>query len=309
MRKSADGLVTIMQNGVDRIARTNYVMIDRLTWETGKNAYPGATFGTERLYAFMIRKFVSIEPSHGSWGSEQKVLLVESVWRTPESPNYDQEVNVTAIVIGVTVDQVTLSCAKEMTWLNVSAAWLVDNTYSAAIPAQPYGTTVRYKIYANDTDGNEDVSDIYSYTVGDFNAPEILGVEETPTCPYPCVPSNLTRVREATLVTANVSEPTDGSGLAFVGISCSIEVGEWWNTTMRLDAASGLYYCVIPAQSGACNVTFVIKASDRVGNVATSPQYSYPVKDLFVTDINGDGKVDISDLARVSAAYGRFMPP
>jgi hypothetical protein len=60
-------------------------------------------------------------------------------------------------------------------------------------------------------------------------------------------------------------------------------------------------------QPGGSNVTFYIQATDKVGS-AISPQYSHTVKWLFPTDINGDGIVDVADVARVVKDFGRFNP-
>jgi parallel beta-helix repeat protein len=78
LKKSSDGVITLSQNGIDRIARANNDTIDRMTWELERYENPGAGFGTERLYAFMIRKHVSPEPLQRMWGGEEtKTWIVD----------------------------------------------------------------------------------------------------------------------------------------------------------------------------------------------------------------------------------------
>jgi parallel beta-helix repeat protein len=72
MKRDLDGVITLSQNGIDRIARASNDTTDRMTWELERYENPGAGFGTERLYAFMVRKYVSPEPLQGIWGGEER---------------------------------------------------------------------------------------------------------------------------------------------------------------------------------------------------------------------------------------------
>jgi parallel beta-helix repeat protein len=81
MKRASDGMITLTQNGVDRIARMNNDTIDRMTWELMRYNY-SAGFGTERLYAFVVRKYANPEPSHGSWGSEEHKITVPDDYPT-----------------------------------------------------------------------------------------------------------------------------------------------------------------------------------------------------------------------------------
>lgn len=123
------------------------------------------------------------------------------------------------------------------------------------------------------------------------------------------MPSNFTRAKEATLIETNVSESINASEVASVVLCFNVDGGEFWNMTMRFNVTSRLYYSIILGLPGNSNVTLFIRACDGAGNIASSSLYDYTVKNVFVTDINGDGKVDISDLARVSADFGKFINP
>lgn len=72
MRRSNNSNITIDQDGTDRIVKPSSWTIDRILWEI--SSYQSYGFGTERLYAFMIRKYVDPEPEHGIWGSEELML-------------------------------------------------------------------------------------------------------------------------------------------------------------------------------------------------------------------------------------------
>jgi hypothetical protein len=242
--------------------------------------------------------------------SHLSTLSVTSVSRMPDVPNYDQNVNVTTVITNnVAVDQVVLSYTSGISWYNVSMMWLADGAYSAVIPAQPYGTLVQYKIYANDTDENWVESSTYSYTVGDFVAPEIIAIEWKPSCPIPYVPSNVTRTNEPVLIKANVSEPEEASGLSKVLLAYRVDGGEWWNTSMSYNLTARLWTSTVPGQSNnAVTVEFFFKAYDIAGNMNTSSTYNYDIKHLLRSDINGDGKIDARDVVYVAKDFGKKGP-
>ena len=69
------------------------------------------------------------------------------------------------------------------------------NTFNASIPAQKYGTSVHYRILANDTSGFWVMSSTYSYSVSDPISPLITDISTN-------------RSEENTMrVTASVVEP------------------------------------------------------------------------------------------------------
>jgi len=72
MKKSNNDNITMAQDGTDRIVKSSSWTIDRILWEI--SSYQSYGFGTERLYAFMIRKYVDPEPEHGIWGYEELLL-------------------------------------------------------------------------------------------------------------------------------------------------------------------------------------------------------------------------------------------
>ncbi|MCJ7721997.1 hypothetical protein MUO98_06295, partial [Candidatus Bathyarchaeota archaeon] len=139
---------------------------------------------------------------------------IVSVTRSPVNPEYDQSVTVSAQVTNgsADIDSVILSHQIESaSWINVTTR-LDSGFYVADIPAQPYATTVNYKVYANDTIGLSDVSAVYSYTVGDSVPPIISGV----------LVLNYPRPNQSVKVSATITEPADASG---------VKNGTLWYTT------------------------------------------------------------------------------
>lgn len=92
---------------------------------------------------------------------------IDYVARDPVAPNYDESVEVTSLITGFfPLDKALLSFTNNMVWNNVTMT-RVGDIFLATIPAQSYGTTVQYKIFANDTNDNWVTSSTFSYTVGD----------------------------------------------------------------------------------------------------------------------------------------------
>lgn len=245
---------------------------------------------------FLIRKWVDPEPTHGGWGDEENEReppSITSVFGIPSSPNYDEEVTVIATITDdVGVDEASLSYTQDLSWRNVSMNQL-DGTYYGTIPAQPCDTLVEYKIYANDTNGNWAVSELYSYTVGDFIAPETRVESQTP--PHP-------QASQTVKVYANVTEPVNASGVEDVFFSYRVNGGSWWNTTMDFNEILGLYESTIPQQQPEDLVEYFVKAVDYAGNVNITEICSYLV--TLAGDIDYDFDVDFDDFILLAGAYG-----
>jgi hypothetical protein len=227
----------------------------------------------------------------------------------PAAEYPDRDVLVSAVITDASaVNETLLSYIYFDSWHNVSMVWTYGDSYEGVIPALPHGTTVQYKIYAGDTNRNWAESSVYSYTVRDSVSPEITSIEWRPACPFPYVSSNSTRANEPTLVTANISEPVDASGLATVLFSYKVDGGKWWNTTMDYNSTSGLWETTIPAQSNTTNtVEFVIEARDKAGNAATFVQ-GFSITPVLAGDINGDGKIDMKDIGYAARHFMEHYP-
>jgi hypothetical protein len=122
-----------------------------------------------------------------------------------------------------------------------------------------------------------------------------------PTCPEPFVNSSTPRCWEPVYVTA---KPLT-SGVENAILSYRVDGSEWWNTTMIYNETNGLWSTTIPGQPGNSAVEFFLTAYDKTGNKKTTQSYSYAVKDLIVGDLNGDGTVNIIDIATVARNFGK----
>jgi len=100
--------------------------------------------------------------------------IITYVQRVPAKPNYNDTVIITANATeppyASGVKELTLSYNCGSCWKNVSME-LTGTLYTAAIPEQPFGTTVQYRICAVDRAGNVAAFDIYTYTVEDQYLP------------------------------------------------------------------------------------------------------------------------------------------
>jgi len=192
---------------------------------------------------------------------------IVSVTRTPEIPNYDQSVTISAQVTKgyADIESVILSYKIDCTsWINVTMN-LDDGFYVASIPAQPYNTAVNYKIYASDTAGRSDVSELFSYVVGDFVPPVISNILQVPNSPY---------LSEIVKVSAKVTEPAEASGVKNVTL--------WYTTTgtwsfIDMVMQDGVWAADIPGQSGGLYVKFFVEAFDNAGNNAKTSAFGYTV--------------------------------
>ncbi|MFW9912353.1 MAG: Ig-like domain-containing protein [Candidatus Thorarchaeota archaeon] len=166
------------------------------------------------------------------------------VFRNPQVPTYYTPVTVSANVTdNFELIDVTLS-------YNNGSWYVVEMTkgisYEATIPVAPYGTLVEYYVNATDYGGNETVSSLETYTVGDDIDP-LLDVTE---------PSSSV-VQGQVEFTINGTD--EGSGIAGIEVfvngssaftDANVPSTFLWNTT---DWINGEY-----------NLTFVI--SDNAGN-------------------------------------------
>jgi|GEM_PF-1995069 len=212
--------------------------------------------GGDRDYNDMVFSLVPLCPPE-----------IVSVMRSPETPNYDQSVTIATQVIrgGADIECVILSYQIDSaSWINVTMS-LDGGLYVAGIPAQPYNTTVSYKVYASDTAGNSVVSELFSYTVGDFAPPVISNILQVPNSPYPY---------EIVKVSATVTEPAEASGVKNVTL--------WYTTTgtssfTDMTMQDGLWTTDIPGQSGGLDVKFFVEAFDNAGNNAKTSTFGYTV--------------------------------
>jgi len=211
----------------------------------------------------LLEKFLCID---------KKPPTIVSVLRFPETPNYDENVTIIAQVVDEKsgVESVILSYQiNSANWINITMN-LDDGLYVAEIPHQPYNTTISYKIYAYDKADNIAISEVDSYRVTDSYPPKISNIEHTPASP---------NYNETVTVSANVTEPTEASGVKNVTLLYKTN-GDWQPTNMTLEA--NLYTGIIPAFPHETVVHYKIRVFDNAGNLADSDVYAYPVADAYL---------------------------
>jgi len=212
--------------------------------------------GGDRDYNDMVFSLVPLCP-----------LEIVSVMRSPEIPNYDQSVTIAAQVISGSADIESVILSYQIdsaSWINVTMN-LDYGFYVADIPAQPYNSIVNYNIYASDTDGYSDVSELFSYVVDDFVPPVISNILTVPNSPYPY---------QIVKVSVKVTEPADASGVKNVTLGY-MTTGTWSFTDMVMQG--GLWTANISGQSGGIGVKFFFEAFDNAGNNAKTSTFGYTV--------------------------------
>jgi PKD repeat protein len=198
----------------------------------------------------------------------RKPPKIVSITKSPETPNYDQSVTVTAQVIrkGHPIESVILRYSLNFGSWNEVVMSLEYGVYVAEIPAQPYDTQVIYNVYAYNTHGQYSRSDYYSYVVDDFVPPVISNILYAHASPMPF---------EKVTVSASVTEPPEASGVKSVILRYKIDDDEWSGIEMTMH--EGLWNTIIPGQSGGVTVKFFIKSYDNARNCVTTPIFDYCV--------------------------------
>lgn len=226
--------------------------------ELNNDSQTVAEWGTGETFAFS-RQYGAGRVYYQAWYDTIPMICVENVTIAPNVPTYSDNVVVSAVIKdGLGVNQTFLSYNVGAEWQNVTMS-KSDDAYKATIPAQPYGTVVEYRVYANDTVGRWLTSETYSYKVTDLTPPEITAIGWLPQQPS----SN-----DTVEVSVNVSEPSTASGVDTVLFSYLDSNSQWWNTTMSQDQQSQLWKVIVPRQSHDTTVEFYITAYDKAGNLA-----------------------------------------
>ncbi|MGQ4834358.1 MAG: right-handed parallel beta-helix repeat-containing protein [Candidatus Asgardarchaeia archaeon] len=186
----------------------------------------------------------------------------------PTDPRDNESVTVSAIVTDESgVSMVLLYCYTSINeTIYVFNLEYSNGVYLGMIPAFPEFTTVYFYIFANDTYGNEVVSDTYNYSVIDSSPPTINSIWHVPETPSP--EDNVTvyaSIDDATgvdtvLILYNTSEND-----LFIDIMTQIDVN--------------LFVYVIPSYPATTNVTYRVIANDTLGNKIESDMYCYEVID------------------------------
>ena len=207
----------------------------------------------------------------------------------PAAPRAGEAVKVRARVTDPSgVDTVLLIYRIGQTSEAVPMKPVGGDYYEATIPGQPEGTTVYYKIWANDTWGNEAVTAEFSYTVGpppDTEGPSVTEITMTPTEPVE---------GEEIKIRAKVTDPSgvDTVLLLYRTVAPGAGAAAEWKAVVMEPVGGGYYEGTIPGQAAGTTVYYKIWANDTLGNVRETPEYSFTVKEA--PDKEGPAITDIS---------------
>jgi len=195
-------------------------------------------------------------------------------WTTEQTrPWYNSSVTITVnvIALGIGERNVTLSYDVSDRWVNLTMTQ-TDGLWAAAIPAMPYGTVVKYKVFVQDAVGHWLVSGELSYNVIDDAPPEVGDPTWNPLDPA---------VNQSVSVSVSVTKPINSSGLRevilwyFLGTEITgLAQATSINMTREND---NMWIAVIPGQRDGATVSFFISAYDKAGNVEQTAFYSYEV--------------------------------
>jgi len=245
-----------------------------ITGLLGKDIFDSSA--TACWYYDFSNKLLYVKAKHGS-STTITIVLWPVVWevkRSIDSPEYNQ-----SVVVSVTttdqhsdLDKVILSYYN-LDWHNLIMTLQSNGLYEEEIPPHPYGTIVKYKIYANDTRGNTALSDTYSYTVVDKTPPLIEVPDWIPE--EPAANENVT-------VTISAIEPTLASGIKNATL--------WFRTNnswrlLAIQLKNETAIAVIPGQIEDTKVEFYIEIYDNSGNRAVTTVYNYRVKLTWMSQL------------------------
>ena len=218
-----------------------------------------------------LRVYVNDTLGNGVWSDLYEYLLIDSYGPVVSAPVLQPEVPTSFDTVTITttvtdssgVSAVLLSYRVDAgTWSNLTM--VLSSAYWVNIPAIATGSTVSYRMYANDTNGLWTITPIYEYTVVPFDVlpPDVNLVSWSPTIP------NDSQSVEVTV------HATDPSGVTQMILSYHEGI-LWHNVTMTL--SGGDYIGTIPALDYSTSVLFKVYACDGQGNWGVTPMGSYTV--------------------------------
>ncbi|MGQ4892249.1 MAG: hypothetical protein ACP6IP_07140 [Candidatus Njordarchaeia archaeon] len=190
-----------------------------------------------------------------------------------QAPNYDESPKITATVKDESdVKKVTLYYSYSGYVYTIDMMKTEGDTYEANIPALPYGTQVSYWIIAEDVYGNTAQSDTYTYTVADYDPPQIASVQ--PNAEYIKAQAAV----EIT-ITVEVVEPQDASGVHGVYITYTID-GESHSDQLT-NIGGDTYQITIIVPENKQTLTYTITAEDNAGNQASTQTFTINISEYI----------------------------
>ncbi|MHA2247985.1 MAG: right-handed parallel beta-helix repeat-containing protein, partial [Candidatus Hodarchaeales archaeon] len=202
--------------------------------------------------------------------------VVEAASQTP-SPPYEYN---DTVVASINVTEPINASGLHKVWINYTTNNWVSSIVKEITPTQNYsftqlinGQIYNWTIGYNDTLGNTGNSAEFSFTVVDNYAPDVViaAIQNTTTPEF----------NETVLVSINVTEPINASGLHKVWINYTLD--NWDSFTVKEITPTQNYSFANLVYGQIYNWT--IGYNDTVGNTGYSNQFSFTVADNYPPDI------------------------
>jgi len=244
---------------------------------------------------------------------------IASVQRSPETPAYNESVEVTAFVYDTEsgVKQVILNYSSGSAWTPVVMI-LSEGLYQADIPAFPFDTSVQYRVHALDNENNLATSDPFSYKVIDPYLP-LLRIDK---------PTQGSYLSGTVAITVFMKDQNSGGESGFASAELSINgtvVKTWeppapsepdtynWNTSAF--GADGVYIVKLAVRDKAGNIaekslTVTVDNTLPTAAINTPAAGSYLRLSVLIKVIGSDTNFDKmevridNDLVRTSFTSG-----
>jgi PKD repeat protein len=253
------------------------------------SAQPYGTNVSYRVYAYDKAGNFAVSDTYFYVVIDSRSPIISEVKRTPISPNYNDTVLITAKLnepeTASGIQFVILSYSDGVTWTNITMTQKTETIYEAGVPTMPYGTNVKYKVYALDNAGNWAVSFAYIYIVDDKYSPKV----------HIKKPTEGTYIRGLTNITVQVQE--DNLKLIELTINETMVVswiwsGEHafeWNTTGYAD---GIYFIQLSALDKAGNIdekTIRVTVDNTVPKALINfPEADSYLRGVILVNVTGD---------------------
>jgi len=232
-------------------------------------------FHIDHTYGILNKNMINkIEVLNNQFSSVQMPIKYDDIppdiWKVEHSPELPEYKDIVYVNTNITdrrsgVSHAILYYYNGSKWLNVTMG--LDDQYISTIPALPYGTLIKYRVYAYDNVGNWKISETYSYSIADNTPPEIGIPSWSPKEPSP---------QQEVTVNITVNEPSYASGIKNVTLQFRVADNEWRSLNMMLK--NEVWTASIEGYSGGKTVEFYIESYDKVGNQAVTQTYRYKVK-------------------------------
>jgi len=205
---------------------------------------------------------------------------------SPSYPQMREYYEDLVVTVGVSDDSGVTSCILFYS-VNMGAETSVNMTFngiswSATIPASAYGYGDLVSFYIVAYDGDSDrpndscsaSSMVYYATITDSEPPSVDTPVRTGQNYY-----------EQPLISVNVSEPPDASGIKEVNLLYQVDGGTWYIMPMYL--SNDVWVASIPSQPYSSTVNYRVRAQDNAGNTYETPVSSYVVSDDLPPEFQG----------------------